>query len=71
MEPPSPKLIGGVDYSLYQRSAEQIDATHFLIRHREDESKNINIVMHDDEEGKHIEWDGMPKSMVQHIEKNY
>ena len=27
--------------------------------------------MYDDEEGKHIEWEGMPKSMEQSIEQDY
>ena len=51
-----PKLIGGIDYSDFAARAEQITEKEFVIRHKDDESKDIKIEMFIDEAGKVVEW---------------
>ena len=38
-----------LDFTIYERRAEQIDATQFMIKHRKSATKNILIEMYDDE----------------------
>ena len=47
----------------YVRRVEQTGDTSFVIRHRTDETKNLNITMVIDEDGKYIEWEGLPRSL--------
>ena len=62
---------GGFSVHDYVRSVEQTGDTSFVIRHRTDETKNLNITMVVDEDGKYIEWDNLPKSLELEISKDY
>ena len=42
---------GAIDFSLYERKAERIGETSFLIRHLADENFDIAIEMHVNEDG--------------------
>ena len=66
-----PPKSGAVDFKNYDRKALQISSTKFVIKHLRDESEDLNITMVVDEDGGAIEWDGLPKSIDQNIEKDY
>ena len=59
---------GGNLLEKYARSATQLDATKFELKHLRNARRNIVIEMIVDEENKQIEWDNMPRALMLNIE---
>ena len=52
----------------YDRKVVLIDASNFVIKHREDSSKDIIISMIVNENDRSIEWKNMPQSIRANLE---
>ena len=59
---------GGNLLEKYARSATQLDATKFELRHLRNARRNIVIEMVVDEDSRLIEWDNMPRALMLNIE---
>ena len=64
-------LIGGVDYSKFENIATQLSATRFVLKHKTDSSKDMNIEMFIDEDDRKVEWDGLPNALQINMEQDF
>ena len=59
------------DLEQYEERFTQVDQTNFTLKHLTDELQDLHVQMIIGREGRSVEWDGLPRSLMLNIEQDF
>ena len=68
---PTVRLPSALDFEQYESAFEQTGQKSFVLRHLVESGRDLQVEMVVDEDGRKVEWDNLPRTLMLNIEKDF